>query len=142
MSLRWVESLAPLTDEACMMEALEALGTHYSVKEGRITVQVASEALRLERRHGGWILRRTEISAHAAWERQFETAYRAARDRQLARLAEARRMEEERRREEARLALVEARREAITARAREMGYTVREERRGEEIQLVLVRRTY
>jgi predicted Holliday junction resolvase-like endonuclease len=81
-------------------------------------------------------------SAHAAWERQLETAYRDARERQLARLAEARRVEEERKREEARRALVEARREAITARAREMGYTVREERRGEEIQLVLVRRTY
>jgi len=142
MSLRWVESLAPLTDETCLMEALEALGTHYSVEEGCINVRVASESLRLERRHGGWILRRPETSAHEAWERQLETAYRAAQERQLASLAEARRLEEERRREEARLALVEARREAITARAREMGYTVREERRGEEIQLVLVRRTY
>lgn len=142
MSLRWVESLAPLTDEACLMEALEALGTRYAVEEGRITIRVASEPLRLERRHGGWILRRPESSTHAAWERQLETAYRAARERQLARLAEARRVEEEQRREEVRRALVEARREAITTRARQMGYSVREERRGEEIQLVLVRRTY
>jgi hypothetical protein len=142
MSLRWVESLAPLIDEACMMEALEALGTHYSVEQDRITVRVAAESLRLERRHGGWILRRPATSVHAAWERRLETAYGEARERQLARLAEARRLEEERRREEARLALVEARREAITARAREMGYSVREERRGEEIQLVLVRRKY
>jgi hypothetical protein len=142
MSLRWVESIAPLVDEPALLESLESLGARYQVADGRIVVEAQPEPIVLERRHAGWIVRRLNEGAHAAWERRLDHAYRVCREQRAARLAEVQRLEEERRQAEARRALVETRRAAITEKARQMGYSVREERRGEEIQLVLVKRTY
>ena len=87
-----------------------------------------------------------------AWLAQLRDRYQhhaEARDGQLraalvAAEAEVRRQAEleARRREEARLRLIESQRQLIQETARKLGYRVEESRKGEKLQLVLVKRTY
>jgi hypothetical protein len=137
-----MESTAPVVDEECLVEALEALGGVEERSADRITVLVGPRPLELLKRSGGWILRRTTEAAHQEWERRFQQALDVAGARKTVRLSEARRQEEAQRQEEARRKLVEGRKAAIVAKAKVMGYTVREEQQGQEIRLVLVRRTW
>lgn len=72
------------------------------------------------------------------WLTRVQEAYDAAFSRKQARLAE----EERRRIEAEQRALVEAQRQAIHAKAKAMGYRVKETRVGQTVRLALVRRTY
>ncbi|WP_438040196.1 hypothetical protein [Sorangium sp. So ce128] len=137
-----MESMAPVLDEECLVEALDALGGVDTRSAERITVRVGPAPIELLKRGTGWVLRRTTEVAHQTWERRFQEALDAAAARRAARLDEARQQEEVRRQEEARRQFVEERKATIVARAKEMGYSVREEKHGEEIRLVLVRRTW
>lgn len=73
-----------------------------------------------------------------AWLAELHARYTARWEQKRARLA----AEERRRVEEARRQLVERQREAVYARAKKLGYQIKESRAGETVQLVLVRRTY
>ena len=72
------------------------------------------------------------------WLNRLSLAYDAHHRRKLARLAEAerQRVEEDRRR------LVEAQRQEVHAKARKLGYRVKESRQGNTVRLVLVKRVY
>lgn len=73
------------------------------------------------------------------WQSQLAEKYKVHADRKLAALVgltERRRMEEERAR------LVETQRQAIQEKARKLGYRVEETREGDNLRLVLVKRTY
>jgi hypothetical protein len=144
MSLRWVESTVPFLDEECVVDAIEALGVTWSRQGSRITFSQPAwlAEAELQSRHGAWILRRLAEPEQRAWESQLVAAYENARETKLTRLEDARRREEEARVRQEQAALVERRRKAIVEKARKKGYSVKERREGNEIRLVLVRRTY
>ncbi len=90
-------------------------------------------------RLGGWWLSslRTSYNKHYAAKKARLAAARRqeAEERQRA-------LEEQQRMEEARRALVAAQRETIRAKAKKMGYRVKETKVGKKLRLVLVKRTY
>lgn len=144
MSLRWVESTAPFLDEECLVDALESLGASWLRRDEGIVVSAQGWRgdVTFVPRHGAWLMRRMDDAAHRQWEGAVVTAYEQAQTRKLARLEERRRREEEQRIQRERAALVEERRRAIVEKARKNGYSVKEQREGDRIRLVLVRRTY
>ncbi len=75
----------------------------------------------------------------ADWQAKLAERYKAHADRKLAALVE---VTERQKIEEERARLVEAQRQAIQEKAKKLGYRVVETREGENLRLVLVRRTY
>ena len=151
----------PMLDRECLIEAIEATGLR------RADIEVHARARALTGYQSGMqaeIVLRKQVTGDRyndvgfqrtptgyvailsddhprfgrAWLADVQVAYDAAWTRKQARLAEAerQRLEEERRQ------LVEAQRVAIHAKAKAMGYRVKETRVGETVRLALVRRTY
>ncbi|MBM4343934.1 MAG: DUF1257 domain-containing protein [Deltaproteobacteria bacterium] len=157
--------LTPMTDQACLLDALADLGF------GAALVEVHATPVRLEgyggdqrtqtahiviRRHNvgvasndvGFLATATGYQAlvsdfdhpklGSGWLAQLNQRYSAHWSAKQERLA----AEERRRQEQERQRLVEAQRQAVHDRAKAMGYRVQETREGETVRLLLVKRTY
>lgn len=146
MSLRWVESHAPILDKTLLAEALAELGVEHQDLGGLITVKVAmnsyGEAPQFVRRQGAWVLRHGTITSHTRWAKKFADTLSLVERRRQEQIEEELRRQQEAREREARRQLVERRRAAIVENAEKLGYEVTEKREGEQVRLVLVRRTY
>lgn len=140
MSLKWVESMRPLTDEGCVVAALQSLGVAHEITAEEIRATVEGCEVSLRRQAGAWILRRLTTEAHRAFEGRLEAAYAEAQTGRRALLDDVRRRRDELAQEESRRRLVQERGAAIEEKARALGYSVQRERVGEEVRLVLVRR--
>ena len=161
MSLRWVESVTPIVDEAALLETLERMHERVTCTGGVVTL-VSNPQIQFSKRHGAYVLHRTSDMRQRQWEGTFRQTFaeiqtERARRRQEERSRRAdlvasrlsagiqasRAADEEARAEvEARRQLVEGRRQDILERAKSMGYTVREDCQGTDLRLILVRRTY
>lgn len=157
--------LTPMTDQECLLEALRDLGfdsTKVEVHPSPVSLvgyagdrraQTANIVIR--RQHigaasndVGFLASPTGYQAHVSgydhprfgsgWVSQLNMRYQSHWTSKQERLAE----EERRRAEEQRQLLVEAQRQAVHERAKNLGYQVKETREGETIRLVLVKRTY
>ena len=157
----YITLATPMTDQDCLLEALEELGF------GADKVEVHTDAVSLSgygRGRSANVVLRKAITGDAwndigfertatgfraiisddhprfgrAWVERVTASYKRHRQQKLARLAEAerRRVEEERRQ------LVEAQRQAVHQKAKKMGYRVQETREGDKLRLVLVKRVY
>lgn len=161
----YLQLLTPMTDQECLLEALADLGFDGSKVEVHATpqhlvgyggdrrAQVAHVIIR-RRNVGaasndvGFLASPTGFQAFvsgydhprfgAGWLSHLGGRYQVHSAAKQERLA----AEERRRQEEERQRLVEAQRQAVLERARQMGYRVQETREGETVRLVLVRRTY
>jgi hypothetical protein len=146
MSLRWVESHAPILDTTLLVEALEELGVEYQDLGNLIAVKAAMnryrEAPQFVQRQGAWVLRHGAITSHTRWAKKFADTLSAVERRRQEQIEEELRRQQEARERDARRQLVERRRAAIVENAEKLGYEVTEKREGEQVRLVLVRRTY
>ena len=146
MSLRWVESHAPILDKTLLVEALEELGVEHQERGDLIAVNVAvnryGEAPQFVQRQGAWVLRHGTITSHTRWAKTFASTLAAVERRRREQIEEELRRQQEAREREARRQLVERRRAAIVENAEKLGYEVTEKREGEQVRLVLVRRRY
>ena len=161
----YITLATPMIDQECLVAALVDLG--FARKEievhaeavplvgyrGRARQQLAHVVIRRARVGSGSNdigFERTDTGFRAhisnydppryggSWFSKLQARY-AEHDRvKQERLAEI----EARRREEARQQLIEAQRKAVHAKARKMGYRVKETREGERVRLVLVKRVY
>ena len=146
MSLRWVESHAPILDRSLLVETLEAMGVACAVEDRRVVVEAAVVGMGVRpifvQRSGAWVLRHTNAPAHVSWARRFSSELTRVEHRRQAQLEAERRRQEELRQQEERRRLAERRRASIVERAEKLGYTVTERREEQQVRLVLVRRTY
>ncbi len=140
MSLRWIESVTPFVDEACVTAALEAVGARYRQSQDLLEVSVEPGEVAFRRLQGGWVLRRREDASHGEWEQRFIRAYEEARAHRASCLDAIQRRRLELADEQAQRQLVESRRGAIVERAKALGFAVREDRANGEVRLVLIRR--
>ena len=161
----YITLLTPMTDQECLLAGLADLGFRQTMVEvhaspvplvgyrGDQRANIASIVIR--RQHVGpgsndvgFVRTPTGFQAIVSdfdrprfgndWLATLNAAYTnhwAAKQERLA-AEERRRVEEERQR------LVEAQRQSVLAKARELGYHVKETREGDAIRLVLVKRTY
>lgn len=161
----YMRLLTPMTDEECLLGALDDFGFERSMIEvhdtpvplvgyqGDRRPQVANIVIR--RQHLGpgsndlgfvasptgyqLIVSDADRPQHGdGWLSQLHVRYRAHWAEKQSRIedAERRRLANERRR------VVEAQRQAVHERAKKLGYRVEETREGETIRMVLVKRTY
>lgn len=161
----YITLATPMVEQQCLLDALADLGfgkdrveVHAKPAalvgyEGRDRTQVAQVIIR--KRHVGpssndigflatptgyqAIISDFDRSRYGrSWLAQLSERYDHHHARMIQRLEE----EERRRKEEERRRLVESQRQAITERAKKMGYRVKETRQGQKVRLVLVKRTY
>lgn len=161
----YITLATPMTDQECLLEALEELGfgndkvevhpegTALVGYEGRRRQQQAHVVIR--RQHVGSASNdigfehtSTGFRAHVSgydhprfgggWLSRLASSYQEHHRAKLARLAEQERL----RLEEERRQLVEAQRQAVHQKAKKMGYRVEETREGDKLRLVLVKRVY
>ena len=146
MSLRWMESHAPIVDKAVLLDTLQEMGVAWSESGSEIVVEAAVVGAGLRpmfrRRQGAWVVRHTDVPTHMRWAKRFAQTLAAVEERRRQQLAAERRRQEELRAQEERRQLVERRRVAIAERATALGYSVTEKREADQVRLVLVRRTY
>lgn len=161
----YIKLLTPMTDQECLLAALADLGFDSGMVEVHATPvhlvgyggdqreQTANIVIR--RRHVGtasndvgFLASATGYQAFvsgydhprfgAEWLTQLNTLYQTHREAKQERIA----AEERRKLEEQRRQLVETQRQAVHQRAKKMGYHVQETLEGDNVRLVLVRRTY
>ena len=157
--------MTPMTDETCLLKALEDVGfdhTKVEVHAAPVNLLGYMGGRRMQTAHivipkrfvGGMsndigFLKTTTgyqalISGYdgsrygSGWLGTLHQRYLVHENAKHARLA----AEERRRVEAERKQLVEAQRQAVHTRAKKMGYRVKEQREGQTVRLVLVKRTY
>ncbi len=157
--------LTPMTDQECLLAALGDLGfgaPKVEVHAHPVQLMGYQGDLRPQRAHV--VIRRQHVGAASndlgfvetptgyqalvsgydhprygsAWLSELHARYQARWQAKAERLA----ADERRRAEQERARLVEAQREAVHARAKQLGYRVQESREGDTVRLVLVKRTY
>ena len=155
----------PITDEACLIEALADLGFDRSTVEvypvavplvgygglGRgqdANVVIRREYIGALSNDLGFLVTATGYQALISdydstrfgkiWLEELHGHYQVHWAAKLERMA----AEERRRQEEERKRLVEAQRVAVHEKAKKLGYQVKETREGEKLRLVLVKRIY
>ena len=161
----YITLATPMTDQECLLDALEELGfgsdkvevhpegTALVGYEGRRRRQQAHIVIRrqyvgsasndigFERTATGF---RAHVSGYdhprfgGGWLSRLASSYQKHYKAKLARLAEQERL----RIEEERRQLVEAQRRALYQKAKKMGYRVQETRHGDTLRLVFVKRVY
>ncbi|MCL2823168.1 MAG: hypothetical protein FWD57_04190 [Polyangiaceae bacterium] len=159
----YVTMQTPMTDVECLIDALIDLGfdraqieTHSqpvqlpgNLDDGRTrTANIVVRPMRIGRSTNslGFLASPTGFQAtiydrqqfNSTWFAHLNQRYHVHEEAKKSRLAAAaiRQFEEEKRK------LVEAQRQAVHERAKKMGYRVEEKREGENLRLVLVKRTY
>lgn len=157
--------LTPMTDQECLLAALVDLGFDKTKVEVHDTpVQLEGYAGDRRSQTANIVIRRQHVGAAsndvgflaaatgyqalvsgydhprfgAGWITELSQRYQVHFDAMKERLV----IEERHRLEEERQKLVEAQRQAVHQRAKQMGYRVEERREGEKLRLVLVKRTY
>lgn len=161
----YITLMTPMTDEECLLAALADVGFDRTKVEVHVSpvslvgyqgdqrTQTANLVIR--RQHVGsasndvgFLLTPTGYQAFvsgydhprfgAGWLERLNQQYQLHAQAKQQRMAE----EERQRLEAERKKLVEAQRATICAKAKKLGYQVKETRAGESIRLVLVKRTY
>lgn len=157
----YITLMTPMTDQECLLASLVDLDlTREQIEVHAEPVALVGYGMAptanivIRRRHLGaaasdigFLATATGYHAHltndhpqygAAWLRQLHERYVHHGAVKQARLAEAerRRLEEERRQ------LVEAQRAQVLAKAKQLGYQVKETREGDTVRLTLLKRTY
>lgn len=157
--------LTPMIDQECLLGALVDLGFDQTKVEVHGTpVQLEGYAGDPRSQTANIVIRRQHVGAAsndvgflatatgyqalvsgydhprfgAGWITQLSQRYQVHFEAKKERLA----VEERRRLEEERQKIVEAQRQAVHQRAKQMGYLVDERREGDKLRLVLVKRSY
>ena len=145
-----VKTVTPFTQRDLLLEALDELGVVYQEQGNAIMTERVDDygaqrfiyeqgAYRFQHDSSPWRqLNFKKWKTVSTFLSAVETAYHQAYERLQQRLAE----EERRRLEEERQRFVEQQKQTVIQRAKEQGYNVKETRKGNKIQLQLVRTTY
>lgn len=145
-----VKTVTPFTQRDLLLEALDELGIKYQEKDRAIMTERVDDygaqrfiyeqgAYHFQHDSSPWRrLNFKEWKTVSAFLGAVEKAYHQAYESLQQRVAE----EERRRLEEERQRFVEQQKQAVIQRAKEQGYNVKETRKGNKIQLQLVRTTY
>ena len=145
-----VKTVTPFTQRDLLLEALDELGVVYQEKGNAIMTERVDDygaqrfiyeqgAYRFQHDSSPWRkLNFNKWKTVSAFLGAVEKVYHQAYERLQQRMAaeERRRLEEERKR------FVEQQKQAVIQRAKEQGYNIKEIRKGNKIQLQLVRTTY
>ncbi len=145
-----VKTVTPFTQRDLLLEALDELGVVYHEKGNAIMTERVDDygaqrfiyeqgAYRFQHDSSPWRkLNFKEWKTVSAFLGAVEKAYHQAYERLQQRLAE----EERRLLEEERKRFVEQQKQVVIQRAKKQGYNIKEIRKGNKIQLQLVRTTY
>lgn len=153
-----VKTITPFINSTILCEALEELGVKYSIQNqdivtervdyfghqkfilinGRYQFQHDSDSVNYAWRNRDFKETKTVTQFLEAVEKQYNGCYQRKME-ELERL----RLEEERlKMEQERIAFVEKQKNAVMAKAKELGYSVKEEYVKGKVKLVLVKQTY
>ena len=136
-----VKTVTPFIDKDILCEALKEVGCKCTVQGERIVTDIRDLSIGFQTferdKNGKYVLMAYSYTDknRAEFIQKIETHYNALYQKRLEEIAEAERI----RLEEERKAYVEKQKASITAKAKELGYSVKEKKVENKIKLVLVR---
>lgn len=153
-----VKTITPFINQTILCQALDELGVKYSIQNqdivtdrvdyygnqkfvlinGRYQFQHDSDSLNYAWRNRNLKETKTVTQFLETVEKQYSSCYQ----RKMQELEELRLEEERQKMEQERIAFVEKQKNTVLAKAKELGYTVKEEYVKGKVKLVLVKHTY
>jgi hypothetical protein len=143
-----IKTATPFIDLECLCEALTAIGCGFRIQGNKIITDRKDVRLGFQEfqkdNYGRFALFAYSYADknQAEFIRTIEKHYNEIYQNKLAELERLRLEEEKKRLEQERLAFIEKQRASIVERAKEQGYSIKEENVKGKIKLVLVKNTY
>lgn len=143
-----IKTATPFIDLECLCDALTAVGCGFRIQGGKIITDRKDSRLGFQEfqkdkygRYALYAYSHTDKS-QADFIRVVEKQYNEIYQKKLEDAERLRLEEEKKRLEQERLAFIEKQKSTIIERAKEQGYSIKEENVKGKIKLVLVRNTY